>query len=142
MSAVPFHYLDLRTFCYATEDEPRVERALRTVLPPETEVDRVVSTGHHSDRILVLSARVETADDMRYVLDRLQRMGGFEHMLEALPDRVDENCSFFVRLDKQRAYHGESALGAGIQVRGKVEAYPASKTGAIDNLESYFASTG
>ena len=69
MPRVPFHYIDLRTFCYATEDEKRVEDALRALLPEEFELDRMENTGHHGDRIVVLSARVETADEMRHILD-------------------------------------------------------------------------
>ncbi|MCL7418465.1 MAG: hypothetical protein M8354_11595, partial [Halalkalicoccus sp.] len=59
MAAVPFHYVDLRTFCYATEDEKRVEEALRTYLPEGFEISRAETEGYHGDRILVLSARVE-----------------------------------------------------------------------------------
>ena len=63
MSSVPFHYVDLRAFCYATEDDKRVADALRTFLPEETELERAESEGFHGDRILVLSARLERADD-------------------------------------------------------------------------------
>ena len=78
MSSVPFHYVDLRAFCYATEDEKRVEGALRTFLPEEFPVDRAESEGHHGDRIVVLSARVENADGIRHVLDRvIERQVGF-----------------------------------------------------------------
>ena len=62
MPSVPLHYVDLRAFCYATEDEERVERALMTYLPEDVELDRAVSEGHHGDRIVVLSARVERAE--------------------------------------------------------------------------------
>lgn len=138
MSAVPFHYLDLRTFCYATEDEDRVERALRSLLPPDTPVTREESFGHHGDRILHLRTRIETADEMRYVLDRLRTMSEFEQVHEEITDRVDADCSFFVRLDKQEAYRDRIALGPGIQLRGKIESYPASQEAAIDNLRAYF----
>ena len=36
MATVPLHYVDLRTFCYATEDDQRVETALRTFLPEDS----------------------------------------------------------------------------------------------------------
>lgn len=142
MSNVPFHYLDVRAFCYATEDERRVEIALRSLLPPEREISRTVSAGHHGDRILVMSARVERADDVRHVLERLAEMPEFGNVRSTLADRVDENCSFFLRVDKQHAFEGELALGSGIQIRGKVEAYPASREAAIENLGSYFEATG
>lgn len=133
MPRVPFHYIDLRSFCYATEDEKRVEEALRTFLPEAFELDRVENTGHHGDRIIVLSARVENADDMRVVLDRLTELDEIDRILDELDERVDDNCSFFLRLDKQRAFKGIPRLGAGITLRAKVEAYPAKHEKAVAN---------
>jgi RNA binding exosome subunit len=132
MSAVPFHYVDLRTFCYATEDEKRVETALRTFLPEETEIEREETEGHHGDRILIFSVRLERADDVRYVLSRLTELGSFDRLLVELEDRIDENCAFFIQLDKQAAYRGDVELGDGLMLRGKVEAYPAKKERAIE----------
>jgi RNA binding exosome subunit len=132
MSAVPFHYVDLRTFCYATEDEKRVETALRTFLPEETEIERDVTEGHYGDRILVLSVRLERADDVRYVLSKLTELDSFDRLLSELEERIDENCAFFIQLDKQAAYRGDVELGDGLMLRGKVEAYPAKKERAIE----------
>ena len=133
MPRVPFHYIDLRTFCYATEDEKRVEAALRQFLPEEFEIDRVENTGHHGDRIVILSARVETADRMRVVLDQLAALDSIDRVLEELDERVDDNCSFFLRLDKQAAFNGLVRLGEGITFRAKVEAYPAKHEKAVAN---------
>ena len=133
MPRVPFHYIDLRTFCYATEDEKRVEDALRAFLPEEFELDRMENTGHHGDRIVVLSARVETADEMRYILDRLAELDDIDRILAEIDERVDDNCSFFLRLDKQAAFKNTIALGKGITLRAKVEAYPAKHDAAVEN---------
>ncbi|MUV88855.1 RNA-binding protein [Halapricum sp. CBA1109] len=135
MSSVPFHYVDLRTFCYATEDEKRVTAALETFLPEETELQRVENEGHHGDRIVTLSARLENADDVRYVLDRVGELTDDEHerLLSELDQRVDDNCSFFLTLSKQAAFEGRVELGDGITLRGKVEAYPAKKAAAVEN---------
>ena len=133
MPRVPFHYIDLRTFCYATEDEKRVEAALRAFLPEEFALDRMENTGHHGDRIVVLSARVETADAMRHVLDRLAELDDIDRVLDELDERVDDNCSFFMRLDKQAAFQNEIRLGDGITLRAKVEAYPAKHEAAVEN---------
>ena len=137
MASVPFHYLDLRAFCYVTEEEKRVEEALRRFLPDDFELDRTSSEGHYGDRILVLSARVENADDVRTVLAALEELSTEEgeQLKSELEERVDENCSFFLTLDKQAAFRGDVTLGDGITIRGKVEAYPAKKEHAIDNLE-------
>jgi RNA binding exosome subunit len=133
MASLPFHYVDLRAFSYATEDVKRVEAALRTLLPEEFPVERAESAGHHGDRIVVLSARVENADDLRHVLDRLAAADDFERVLDELDDRVDGNCSLFLRLDKQAAFGGDVRLGDGITFRAKVEAYPAKREAAVAN---------
>jgi RNA binding exosome subunit len=133
MSSVPFHYVDLRAFCYATEDEKRVEDALRAYLPAEFEIDRQLTAGHHGDRIVVLSARLENADDVRYVLDRLVTLPDYEDFLAELDERVSEDCSLYLTLDKQAAFRGEIRRGDGITLRAKVEAYPAKRESAVEN---------
>jgi RNA binding exosome subunit len=133
MAKVPFHYVDLRAFSYATEDVKRVEQALRSLLPEDVELDRVENAGHHGDRIVVLSARVERADEMRHVLDRLAELDDLDRVLDELDERVNDNCALFLRVDKQAAFRGEVRLGPGITVRTKVEAYPAKKEKAVAN---------
>ncbi|PSP90136.1 hypothetical protein BRC90_02490 [Halobacteriales archaeon QS_4_69_34] len=133
MSSVPFHYVDLRAFCHTTEDEARVERALRTYLPEDFGIERAETEGFHGDRIVVLSARVESADGIRAILAELAGLGDADRVRAELDERIDENCSLFVRLDKQAALRGEVALGEGIELRGKVEAYPATKDAAVEN---------
>ena len=132
MASVPFHYVDLRAFCYATEDEVRVERALRTFLPEEFEVNRVENEGFNGDRILVLSARVENADGVRHVLDVLADID-LDDIAAELDERIDDNCALFLRLDKQAAFKGQVRRGGGIELRAKVEAYPAKKEKAVEN---------
>jgi len=142
MSSVPLHYVDLRAFCYATEDDQRVETALHTFLPEDVELDRTVSEGHHGDRILVLSVRVERADEIRYVLDRLGELDDDERnaVVSELDERVDDNCAFFLTLDKQAAYRGAVARGDGITFRTKIEAYPAKKEAAVENVREVLES--
>jgi RNA binding exosome subunit len=133
MGKIPLHDVDLRAFCYATEDDARVERALRTFLLEDHEVERDETEGHHGDRILVLSARSENADAIRHVLDRLGDLEEIGRVREELDERVDDNCSLFLRLDKQAALSGDVRLGDGITLRAKVEAYPATKEAAVEN---------
>jgi RNA binding exosome subunit len=136
MPRIPFHYVDLRTFCYETEHLTRVERALRAFLPDEFEVTRAESEGHHGDRIVVLSARVENADDVRHVLGRLAALPEFERILDELDERVTDNTELFLRLDKQAALRGDVRRGDGITLRAKVEAYPATKEAAVENARA------
>ncbi|RLM59286.1 hypothetical protein DVK02_00600 [Halobellus sp. Atlit-31R] len=139
MPRIPFHYVDLRTFCYETEDEKRVESALRTFLPEDFEVTRTESTGHHGDRIVVFSARVENADGVRRVLGRLAELPEFDTLLDELDERVTDNTELFLRLDKQAAFRGDVRRGDGITLRAKVEAYPATKAAAVENAREALA---
>ncbi|MEF8843453.1 MAG: RNA-binding protein [Haloarculaceae archaeon] len=148
MPSVPVHYVDLRAFCYATEDEKRVEQALRRFVPgpalPDegadgdgdgtfVELDREVTEGFNGDRILILSVRLERADQIRYALAALAEAEEFDRLLAELDDRVDDNTAFFVTLDKQAAFRGDVRLGEGITFRAKVEAYPAKWETAVEN---------
>jgi len=143
MATVPFHYVDLRAFCYVTEEEKRVASALRTFLPEEFDLERAESAGHHGDRILVLSARVENADGMRTVLSALEDLPDADRQrLEAeLDQRVNGNCAFFLTVDKQAAFNGKVRFGDGLTLRAKVEAYPAEREAAVENTREYLEAT-
>lgn len=132
---VPFHYIDLRAFCFATEVESRVETALRSFLPDEFEVEREVTTGYHGDEIMVLSTRVENNDDMREVFGHVLGLDDLASVREEMEERVDENCSFYLQFDKQAAFNGAVRRGRGIMLRAKVEVYPANQSAAIDAVK-------
>jgi RNA binding exosome subunit len=129
---VEFHYTDLRGFCYATEDEECVERAIRHYLPEDYPVERETNEGHHGDEIVVISARVDNADDVRHVMEKVLEAGERDRIVDEIEERVDDDCSFHLRLDKQEAYSGISALGEGLHLRAKVEAYPAKREKAVE----------
>lgn len=133
MASVPFHYVELRAFSYATEDEKRVAQALQTFLPEETELEHHTSEGHYGDRIVLLSARVELADDVRHVLSKVASLDDIDQLNDELDDRVDDNCSFFLTFDKQAAFGGDVQRGDGITLRAKVETYPAKREKAVEN---------
>jgi RNA binding exosome subunit len=137
VSSVPFHYIDLQAFCYATEDERRVEDALRMFLPDEFEIERVENTGYYGDRIVVFSTRIENAADIRHVLEQLLRMDpeSRSDLRDELDQRVTEDCELYLYLDKQAALVGNVKLGEGMSLRGKVEAYPAKKESAVENVD-------
>jgi RNA binding exosome subunit len=59
-----------------------------------------------------------------------------------IENRVDDDCVFYVRLDKQAAYNKMVIAVTHddvIAVQAKIEAYPAYKRIAVDNLKRYLA---
>lgn len=143
MAGLPLHYIDLRVFSYVTEDDELVEGALRTLLPEEAEIERAVTEGHYGDPILVLSSRIETADEQRHVLDQLGTSDVVEQLRTELDDRVTADTELYCSLDKQAAAAGRVEVGRGITVRAKLEAYPATRENALESAEevlSYLSS--
>ncbi len=134
MGSVPVHYIDLRTFGYATEDRRRVVAALRQLLPDDHPVESHESTGHYGDPIMVYSARVEQTAGIRTVLNTLADI--LAEIEPELDDRVTENTELFIQIDKQAAYNGTIVLGDGITVRIKLEAYPAKRAIALEKAHT------
>ena len=138
MSSVPLHYVDLRAFSYVTEDEQRVATALGSLLPEGFDLERTESAGHHGAPIVIFSARVEETTALRSVLDGLGELPAAERETVGaeLDERVTEDCTLFLSLDKQAAAGGEIRLGEGLTVRAKIEAYPAKHERAVDAIET------
>ena len=75
---------------------------------------------------------MDNADDVRHVMEKVLEAGERDRIIDEIGERVDDDCSFHLRLDKQEAYSGISALGEGLHLRAKVEAYPAKREKAVE----------
>lgn len=143
MSAPPVHHIDVRAFRYATEVPERVDAALRAVYPPlgeedEPAIERTVTEGHYGHRIDIYEVHLDDSDTIEHAFKRIRTDGELNRLIDELPERITDDAELFVRFDKQAAYTDERLdFGPGIEVRAKVEAYPAKKEAAIENLEGY-----
>jgi len=98
-----FHWVELRTFCHATEERERVEHALRFA-SGGGEIQASPTEGQHGNPILILVTRLE---DRKAIAAFWDRATSKEHALawrKNLEDRVDHGVTFHVRFDKQAAY--------------------------------------
>ena len=135
------HGLTFRAFCQATEDEFKVVQALKFVSGVD-DVSRSRSEGYFGNLILILEARVSSSRKIDAIFRRLDK-SSIEEMIDSLESRVDDECSFFFRLDKQEAYLGRLVMREGqevIAVRGKIESYPKRRDAALANMERYLES--
>lgn len=104
--------IEARTFSRATEIPKRVVDALLTLFP-EGVREHVFLTqdeteGHHKNPIHVLSAILEhpyTDEASRFIFSQLEESDA-KSILDTFELRVDEDCNFFLRIDKQAAYLG------------------------------------
>jgi hypothetical protein len=138
-----YHWLKLRAVAHPTEGLPKVRGAVRFVsgLPEDAFAlalaDLPMET-HHGLTSHVLEAQVERSRALRDVLERVLAIpGARERLLATLEARTDEDGLFYVRLDKQAAAQERLELTQGedcVQLRLKVEAYPAGRDASLEML--------
>lgn len=111
-SKLPIAYIELRVFAHATEDQEKVQAAVRNLLPQELAepllFQKTSLTGHYGNPITLLCAKLE---DKKLLPMALQKIG------EGLPslDKEElcrdlklhlEKGNLFLRFDKQAAFLG------------------------------------
>lgn len=133
-----FHWLRIETFCYATEKEELVSQTFRDLIGTD-EFQTDVSESEHGNQMLILQHMATKQREMDEIFSRLGK-----ELLQALSDdlenRIDEDCVFYTRLDKQRAVCGEYKVahhGDVISITGKVASNPARKEVAMDNMTQF-----
>ena len=100
-------------FSHATEDEDKVEKAMRNLLPEEARdlwLTRRTLKGHHGDPITIVTGKIRTKKGATGVLRKVvQELSSLDQqrLLDELEERLDDGGNFHIRLDKQNAYLGK-----------------------------------
>jgi len=127
-----FHWVDLRTFCYATEERERVEQALR--FASGGDIRSTTAESHYGNPLLLLGSRLDTAEAIVACWNRIVTRDVAAVWREHLEDRVDDSNVFHARLDKQEAYRERIVPATSadvIDLTAKVRAYPAKRETAL-----------
>ena len=134
----PFHWLRIETFIYATEKEDLVTETFRNIAGTD-EFRTDVSEGEHGNQMLILQAMMSHKKEQENVFSRLGEELAREFYDHA-EDKIDDDCVFYVRLDKQKAVCGEYSIahhGDVISITGKVASNPAKKEVAMRNMTDF-----
>ena len=108
--------VEVSAFSHATEDEDKVERAMRNLLPEESQeiwLTRRTLKGHHGDPITIVTGKVRTNKGATEVLRRVvQELSSLDQqrLLDESEERLDDGGNLYIRLDKQKAYLGKVRL--------------------------------
>jgi len=137
------HYILFRTQSHATEDVSRVRQALVNVLPSDTPIEEEETKGYFDNPITILRARLEKKAADRYVdfLKAKLPEADLKELIKELPERISDDCDFYLKLSKQDAYLGDVRTTYAedvIALRAKIAAYPAKKEIALKKLEESF----
>lgn len=139
-----YHWLRLRAIAHPTEDPAKVEAALRLAAGvPDLAIASEAMETHHGGTVRVLQAVLDRARPVRDALARVLALPGARDELAATLDaRTDDDGVLYLRLDKQEAAQGRLALTRGedaVQLRLKVETYPATREAALATLQAMLA---
>ncbi len=128
--------VELSSFVHATEDFDKVLSCIRNLIPFDFEYGGDKSDGHFGNPISILRSgitrRREIAEFMEFIVRELPK-NDTATLIEDLEKRLVGNKLYF-RLNKTAAYHGEVALGEGVQVVLTVTSYPYERKGIIKGL--------
>ncbi len=108
--------VEVSTFSHATEDEDKVENAIKNLLPEENRdlwITRKTLKGYHGDPITIVTGKIRTKKGATGVLRRVvQELSSLDQqrLLDELEERLDEGGNLYIRLDKQNAYLGKVLL--------------------------------
>ena len=145
---VRFHWAKLRAACHPTEDLVKVEAAVRFAagLPQDTPLQVTTLDTHHGGTLRLVEVAVERNRPVRDLLSRVLALPGAREAMQATADRrTDDEGVFYFRLDKQAAFAGHLALVDGedaVQVRVRLETYPATREAALAALQAFLAKPG
>ncbi|MFA6710093.1 MAG: RNA-binding domain-containing protein [Candidatus Methanomethylophilaceae archaeon] len=137
-----FHWVRVKVICHATEDQNLLYEIMTTLTGLE-DLDVDASEGQHGNPIIVMDAELTHNKEIDHLFVELGE-GIIEQLLTDLNNRIDENCIFYTRLDKQRAVMGGYSISHGgdvISITGKLVSHPARKEIAMKNMETFLRET-
>ena len=133
-----FHWIRIETFCYATEKEDLVTSTFSELIGTD-EFQKDIVESEHGNTMIVLQYMMTKQKEMDALFSKLGP-ALLKQYLSDLDDRVDDDCVFYTRLDKQKAVCGEYAVahhGDVISITGKIASNPARKEIAENNMTQF-----
>lgn len=127
--------VSFRAFVAATEDEGRVREALAVFVPLDR-ITAVAAKGHFGNEIKILQAELRRREAAAFFAILREQLPAEElqRLRREIPDRLEGESHFHLRLDKQAAYKGllrltdsKDALDTTILVK----TYPARREAAL-----------
>ncbi len=113
---------EISVFAHATEDEEKVKQAVKRLARFEPEFESQRLTGHYEDPIHLLTAKTvkkkEATDFLANIVKKFSSLDK-ETLMRELSNHIDPQGSLYVRLDKQKAFHGRAVLAENDPIRVK-----------------------
>jgi len=130
--------VSFRAFVAATEDEGRVREAL-SIFVPLDRISSLTAEGHFGNEIKILEASLRKKEGQAFFQILSEQLSPEDQLRlrREMPDRLEGDSHFHLRLDKQAAYKGLLRLTDSkdaIDVCALVKTYPARRESALKIL--------
>ena len=132
---VSFHWIRVQTFCYATEKKDLLEETMMQLLGTD-ELEEDISESEHGNCMTIIEKRLTHQKEFSTLFRNIGKEI-CDWIVEDIDNRVDEDCVFYLRLDKQAAVQKRYEVahhGDVIAVTGKLQAHPAKKEAAVRTM--------
>jgi len=136
-----FHWLRINIFCYATENEELIHDSMLELLGTD-EFECDIADSEHGNRILIFSSELSKQRDIIPVFVKMGKEIADE-LKDRLEDRIDEDCVFYLRIDKQELVQGRYRIahhGDVLSLTGKIVSHPAKKGVAVTKMAEFLNS--
>ncbi len=107
----------IETYCHATEDLRKVEKAVRNLFPEDLKKKIKFSyeklEGYYGNPIIVLRTQINDSERAQKIVKYLASLMDCldkKHIKETLNLRVDDSGNLYLRIDKQQAYKGKARV--------------------------------
>ncbi len=111
------NYIEVKTYCHATEDLGKVEKALLNIFPKElrsrVKISKYIVKGHYGNPITVLRVVVKGENAVK----TLEYIGSMLNSIEKSVLKASYELRFdrgsnklYIRFDKQSLYHGKFVI--------------------------------
>ena len=132
--------IEVTAFIYATEDEAKIRKTFMNLLPQNVDLPPLSTTklqGYFGDPITTLSMKIhkrrESTEVFEYIVNRLSSLDQAT-LLEELENRIDDSRNLYLRLDKQKLFRNQFALGERDPVKLKIRPNLPHKVDAIEYI--------
>lgn len=144
--------INFRTYCHATEAPEKVKSALGFLIgeknldePPDKKSYKFTTSrtkGYFGNPIITFEIIISKSKEVKQFWTRLNELEPelVARLSDGISERIDDNCSFHLRFDKQAAFQERYELtvhGDCVVFKAKIRAYPAKKRIALKNIVQF-----
>jgi RNA binding exosome subunit len=135
--------IELKFFGYSTEDQVKVRKAARNILPSilvNAHIEYQELKGYFGDPITSYVIRIKNRNEAKTMFNHLiKNLSSLDQtqLIHELEKRIDKTRNLYLRLDKQKAYLGKTVLDRHDAIRVKVKFHVNHKDDPIETMGNY-----